>query len=222
MILLQLNPPIPVDTPKGQGFAFGWLDYGQEHDCLWKVCVTTTGEWWDVPQPQVRGVENVSMGRSVRQTESIEDITARIHRSDPPNEMPFRFMDKPSKRCTVPWRNGPIGVWFSPDFDPRIDSPQENWTKIEIPPSKGTFFPSTRYIEQSIVRAIRLTNPAEPPIRFIGHRKSLSDIPWMHCEKRLADWFGKGLSPGTDWVRIDYFAPKGWIDPANDQGPLTD
>lgn len=63
-MIVQLDPPIPVDTPKGPGFCVAWIDYSQEHDTLWKVCITATGEFWDVPQSQVRGVKNVSMGRT--------------------------------------------------------------------------------------------------------------------------------------------------------------
>lgn len=36
-MMLQLNPPIPVATPKGAGYAMGWIDYFQEHDLLWIV-----------------------------------------------------------------------------------------------------------------------------------------------------------------------------------------
>jgi hypothetical protein len=34
-----------------------------EHDTLWKVIITSTGEVWDLPQSQIRGVKNISMGR---------------------------------------------------------------------------------------------------------------------------------------------------------------
>ena len=60
----QLDPPIPVSVPgKGAGFCFAWIDYSQEHDTLWRCLMTGTAEWWDVPQPEVRGVFNWSMGR---------------------------------------------------------------------------------------------------------------------------------------------------------------
>ncbi len=62
--MLQLNPPIPVWTAKGPGFAYGWLDYSQDHDTLWKVCINSTGEFWDLPQSEVRGIENKSMKRA--------------------------------------------------------------------------------------------------------------------------------------------------------------
>lgn len=63
MTMLQLKPHIPVETAKGPGFCVGWLDYSQEHDTIWKVCITATGEYWDLPQSQVRGVQNITMHR---------------------------------------------------------------------------------------------------------------------------------------------------------------
>jgi len=63
-MMLQLNPPIPVFVVgKGAGFAVGWIDYSQEHDTLWKVIITATGEVWDVRQSQIRGELNISLGR---------------------------------------------------------------------------------------------------------------------------------------------------------------
>jgi hypothetical protein len=59
----QLNPQIPVETSKGAGFCVAWIDYSQEHNTLWRVLITATREYWDLPQPEIRGVENVSMGR---------------------------------------------------------------------------------------------------------------------------------------------------------------
>jgi len=63
MVAVQLNPMIPVTTSKGPGFAVGWFDYSQDHDMLWLVCITSTGEFWHLPQNEVRGVTNISMGR---------------------------------------------------------------------------------------------------------------------------------------------------------------
>ncbi len=61
--LLQLDPMLPVRTVKGDGFAFALIDYGQEADTLYKVIITETSEIWDLPQSQVRGAKNISMGR---------------------------------------------------------------------------------------------------------------------------------------------------------------
>lgn len=59
----QIDPMIPFDTPKGEGWAFWRTDYSQEHNTLYSIIITKTREVWDFPQPQVRGVKNISMER---------------------------------------------------------------------------------------------------------------------------------------------------------------
>ena len=63
-MMLQLNPPIPVWVPSRNqsGFCVGWIDYTQEHDTLWKT-ILADGTIWDLPQSEVRGIENTTMGR---------------------------------------------------------------------------------------------------------------------------------------------------------------
>jgi len=62
-MLIQLNPPIPVKTPKGDGLAHIVIDYGPEHDLLWVVFIDNSGECWTYPNPQIRAVKNITMGR---------------------------------------------------------------------------------------------------------------------------------------------------------------
>ena len=59
----QLNPSIPLDTPKGAGYALAVIDYGLEHSLLWVVALNDTGEIWCVPNSEVRMQENWSAGR---------------------------------------------------------------------------------------------------------------------------------------------------------------
>ncbi len=61
--MLQLNPPIPLETPRGRGFAHLVLDYGQEFDLLWTVFIDATGESWTFRNPEVRLQPNATMGR---------------------------------------------------------------------------------------------------------------------------------------------------------------
>ncbi len=63
-VILQLNPPLPVTTPKGNAFAQLVIDYGPEHDLLW-VCAQDTGECWTWPNKDIRFQKNVTMGRVV-------------------------------------------------------------------------------------------------------------------------------------------------------------
>lgn len=63
MISLQLNPMIPVDTPKGPGFAFVLIDYSQEHHLLFVCAIDSTREIWTFPTKDLKFQKNVSMGR---------------------------------------------------------------------------------------------------------------------------------------------------------------
>jgi hypothetical protein len=62
-MLLQLDPPLPVDTPKGKGLAHVLIDYGVDYDLLFVVFIDETGECWTFRNPEIRGVENLTMGR---------------------------------------------------------------------------------------------------------------------------------------------------------------
>ena len=60
----QLNPPIPLHVlGKGDGYAIGMIDYGQEHNLIWVTAIDATGEIWCAPNPKVRMQKNWSMGR---------------------------------------------------------------------------------------------------------------------------------------------------------------
>jgi uncharacterized cupin superfamily protein len=61
--MLQLDPPMPVITPKGKGLAHVLINYGAEFDLLWVVFQDDTGECWTYNNREVRAQPNVSMGR---------------------------------------------------------------------------------------------------------------------------------------------------------------
>jgi len=61
--LTQLNPPIPVNTPKGKGLAHLVIDYGPEHHLCWTVFLDASGECWSFLNPDIRGQSNLTMGR---------------------------------------------------------------------------------------------------------------------------------------------------------------
>jgi hypothetical protein len=63
IMIIQLNPTIPVVTPKGPGFAHLMIDYGEEHNLLWVVFQDETGECWTWPNREIRAQKNISMGR---------------------------------------------------------------------------------------------------------------------------------------------------------------
>ncbi|MEO8746125.1 MAG: hypothetical protein ABI379_00465 [Rhodanobacter sp.] len=62
--MLQLNPPIPMNTPKGEGFAHILIDYGPESDLYWTVLITQTGEIWTYANRYVRASKNITLGRT--------------------------------------------------------------------------------------------------------------------------------------------------------------
>jgi hypothetical protein len=62
-MILQLNPPIPLITPKGEGWAHLLIDYSQEHDLIWVVFVDTTGECWSFENKEIRINKNLTLGR---------------------------------------------------------------------------------------------------------------------------------------------------------------
>jgi hypothetical protein len=61
-LITQLNPPLPLDTPKGPAWAHFLLDYSQEHDVLWGCFLKANGECWWVSNRDVRMDRNWSMG----------------------------------------------------------------------------------------------------------------------------------------------------------------
>ena len=61
--MLQLDPPIPLDTPKGKALAHFLVDYGSEHHWLWVVFMDDTGECWTFENTQIRAQHNPTFGR---------------------------------------------------------------------------------------------------------------------------------------------------------------
>ena len=62
-MLTRLEPPVPLNTIKGSGYAFAVIDYGFEHDLMWVVALDETREIWCVPNTEVRMQKNWSANR---------------------------------------------------------------------------------------------------------------------------------------------------------------
>jgi hypothetical protein len=62
-VLVQLNPPLPLETPKGSGWAHFVIDYGPESTLLWVVFMDADGACWTVPNFEVRMSYNWTIGR---------------------------------------------------------------------------------------------------------------------------------------------------------------
>lgn len=69
MSLLQLNPALPIETPKGKALAHVLIDYGAEADLLW-VCFQDNGECWTWSNKEIRAQPNITMGRPSLQVPS--------------------------------------------------------------------------------------------------------------------------------------------------------
>lgn len=60
-MITQLNPTIPLETPKGRGYAHFIIDYGQEHNLIWVVFIDETHECWSFQNTEVRLQHNQTM-----------------------------------------------------------------------------------------------------------------------------------------------------------------
>jgi hypothetical protein len=61
--MLQLDPPLPLTTPKGKGWAYFLIDRSQEHHLEWVVFLDDSGECWTFQNPEIRLQPNVTMHR---------------------------------------------------------------------------------------------------------------------------------------------------------------
>jgi len=61
--MIQLNPQIPVLTPKGKGWAFFLIDRSQEHDLEWVVFLDNGGYCWTFRNSDIRIQKNLTLGR---------------------------------------------------------------------------------------------------------------------------------------------------------------
>ena len=62
-MILQLNPPIPVTTPKGAALAHVLIDYGPEHNLIWVCFNDSNGECWSWSNSDIRIQKNITLGR---------------------------------------------------------------------------------------------------------------------------------------------------------------
>ena len=63
-MILQLNPPIPLVTPKGPSLAHFIIDYGIESNLFWVCFQDKTGECWTWENKDIRAQKNITVGRT--------------------------------------------------------------------------------------------------------------------------------------------------------------
>jgi hypothetical protein len=62
-MLTQLNPPLPMLTPKGKAWAHLVIDYGPEADLMWVCFQDDDGACWTWSNRDVRIQPNITLGR---------------------------------------------------------------------------------------------------------------------------------------------------------------
>jgi hypothetical protein len=67
-VIVQLNPPLPLETSKGSGWAHFLIDYGPESALLWVVFMDADGACWTVQNSEVRMTNNWTLGRRPEET----------------------------------------------------------------------------------------------------------------------------------------------------------
>jgi len=62
---MQLNPPLPLETPRGSSLAHLVIDYGPEASLIWVCFCDLDGQIWAFSNEDVRAQKNITMGRMV-------------------------------------------------------------------------------------------------------------------------------------------------------------
>jgi hypothetical protein len=63
--ITRIDPPIPVLTPDGTGYAHFLIDYSQEHHLMWVVFLDNSGQCWTYENYAIRIQNNPTLGRRV-------------------------------------------------------------------------------------------------------------------------------------------------------------
>ena len=64
-MLIQLDPPIPLETPKGSAQAMFLIDYSPEHNLMWVCFIDDTAECWTFENHLIRACKNITLGRTL-------------------------------------------------------------------------------------------------------------------------------------------------------------
>lgn len=66
--MIQLNPLIPLNTPRGPAMAHFLINPGDEHHLQWICFIDATGECWTFSNPDIRLQSNITMRPERRPT----------------------------------------------------------------------------------------------------------------------------------------------------------
>ncbi len=107
-MLIQLNPPLPVSTPKGDGLAHVIIDYGIEHDLCWIIFLDESAEIWTFKNQDIRAMKNITFGRSLHEAlqensqakEQASNILKKVFRGYKPCECEEHQASEPVSQHT--------------------------------------------------------------------------------------------------------------------------
>jgi len=77
-LIIQLNPTMPLLTPKGPALAHFLIDYGEEHHLMWVCVQDETGEIWTWSNTQIRAQANTTFGRPKIDNPPFSQNTMRV------------------------------------------------------------------------------------------------------------------------------------------------
>ena len=63
-MIIRIDPPIPLISPKGTCLAHFLIDYGIEMDNYWICFEDDSGECWTWSNRDIRAQKNISLGRT--------------------------------------------------------------------------------------------------------------------------------------------------------------
>jgi hypothetical protein len=86
-MIVQLNPQLPLLTPKGKAYAHFLIDYSQEHDLQWVCFIRDTGECWMFPNPEVRLESNETLSCSISNKDVLEELKLMNYEKHPKSEL---------------------------------------------------------------------------------------------------------------------------------------
>lgn len=105
-MMIQLNPALPINTPKGEGIAHVLIDYGIEDNLYWDVFINETGECWTFSNKEIRACKNITLGRLTKNDGAsgpkISDLPITIG-----DLKPVPFPDCGGGNIKLPYNSGP-------------------------------------------------------------------------------------------------------------------
>jgi hypothetical protein len=63
-MIIRLNPPLPLLTPRGKAMAYFLIDPSIDHSLQWVTFNDADGECWTWSNEQIRLGRNITMGRT--------------------------------------------------------------------------------------------------------------------------------------------------------------